>query len=497
MSTSLSPAIAKLFLPDVNALPIILPETKSLGRIWIPFQYIVRTSGIDRYLNNHPHAPSLCMLFQNGRCNSGAKCNQIHVDKSYTAAVTAALTFTATSNCCLAHGDMASTSNNLFENSQPETIELRRENLPVILVSPSQIAVTLFWYRFLKQKRRVLFFTPDRICNLHQQNECKYGVECKNVHLCREFWSQIMSVPSAPMYPTPNFSGTDDFYAGNQYHNEGYISTGYGIPMETYMDLDEAELHTNLLNPPSPPLRYSKALEIVHPSSGVVIPSRLVQNKRPTAALPIVDPLSGHSVVPPATESRRDSAVDDLTMQIIVSCQLTEPAWQKAMTKLNLCHSVESTLTISAPAQLIKNVSSDSVDTDISLTPSSELHPQHFASPNPNKTSPTLLAGTFQRPTPPASMRKVSNQSTPRENWGSGLRTSPTQEAGSGWRSPRELQKTTEEWVEHAEASRGRFKNVFAGLIGITSTIGPSTGKGFGMGRGTPLSQSRVEAQLW
>lgn len=24
--------------------------------------------------------------------------------------------------------------------------------------------------------------------NLHQQNECRYGVDCRNVHICREIW---------------------------------------------------------------------------------------------------------------------------------------------------------------------------------------------------------------------------------------------------------------------------------------------------------------------
>ena len=52
-------------------------------------------------------------------------------------------------------------------------------------ISTKRIAMTLFWNRFLKGRRRGLFFSIERVCNLHQQNTCKYGVECKNVHLCR------------------------------------------------------------------------------------------------------------------------------------------------------------------------------------------------------------------------------------------------------------------------------------------------------------------------
>ena len=73
----------------------------------------------------------------------------------------------------------------------PQGVSFGRAGLASLNISTDRIAATFFWNRFVKEKRRVLFFSPDRVCKLHQQNQCKYGVECKNVHLCREIWSQV------------------------------------------------------------------------------------------------------------------------------------------------------------------------------------------------------------------------------------------------------------------------------------------------------------------
>jgi len=197
--------IAQLFTPDDNAVPIIYPEFRPIGRLWVPLDYVYRTSGLVRYLNHQPHAPSLCMLFQKGRCNSHENCNQIHVAQWFAGMMRRALQATAVSSCCLVHGDPASNSNHTLGLPLQE-VEVRRDPLPPLTIYTDRIAVTLFWMRFLKHKKRALFFNMDRVCNLHQQNACKYGVECKNVHLCRELWEKIVyrgylepQTPSVPI----------------------------------------------------------------------------------------------------------------------------------------------------------------------------------------------------------------------------------------------------------------------------------------------------------
>ena len=96
-------------------------------RLWIPWQFVVRTSGLERFLSNHPHAPSLCVLFQIGRCNSRDKCNQIHVEVSFAALISQALHVNAVSNCCRMHGDLGSASrkNDIFSTLKTDVIEIR------------------------------------------------------------------------------------------------------------------------------------------------------------------------------------------------------------------------------------------------------------------------------------------------------------------------------------------------------------------------------------
>lgn len=56
-------------------------------RIWVPWPVLSHTSGLDRAAQSHPHTPSLCVLFQSGKCHSREKCNQIHVDRQWAGTV--------------------------------------------------------------------------------------------------------------------------------------------------------------------------------------------------------------------------------------------------------------------------------------------------------------------------------------------------------------------------------------------------------------------------
>jgi len=64
------------------------------------------------------------------------------------------------------------------------------------------VAVTLFWDRLLKSRRKArkaqdlspFWFSPQRVCQLHQRSACKYGVDCSGVHLCRELWASLQQL---------------------------------------------------------------------------------------------------------------------------------------------------------------------------------------------------------------------------------------------------------------------------------------------------------------
>eukprot|EP00906_Rhabdomonas_costata_P024385 RCo035062 len=64
------------------AMPVIDPVGQLSGSysLLVPWEAIEETEGFHRFLRNqHPH-PSLCMLFQSGRCRAQRQCNQIHAE---------------------------------------------------------------------------------------------------------------------------------------------------------------------------------------------------------------------------------------------------------------------------------------------------------------------------------------------------------------------------------------------------------------------------------
>eukprot|EP00668_Euglena_longa_P018993 GGOE01023669.1.p1 GENE.GGOE01023669.1~~GGOE01023669.1.p1 ORF type:complete len:543 (-),score=162.70 GGOE01023669.1:401-2029(-) len=193
--------VAGLFAPSDDAVPIIHPEFKPMGRLWIALQWIYPTSGLNRFMEQHPHPPSLCMLFQRGRCNSHAACNQIHVDVRFAHAVAQALQNSTLSNCCKVHGDLPSNNSPNMVKLVDQEVLIERDPLPPLRVPHDCIAMTMFWTRVPKHKRRPLVISAERICNLHQQFACKFGVECRNVHICREFLAHPDALPVPAAVP--------------------------------------------------------------------------------------------------------------------------------------------------------------------------------------------------------------------------------------------------------------------------------------------------------
>ena len=189
-----SPLLASLFQPREGALPVIDPHLKHLGRFWIDCKKLVRTEGIARYQVNHPHPPSLCLLYQEGRCNAGSKCNQIHVKRSHMKNLRKALAAAPPSNCCLRHGDLASGRTDVRKLLEEHPLEIKLGRGASVRFPSHAVAITTYWDKYLRepyQIRGVLHVVSSRICNLHQLNQCRYGVDCKNIHLCREFWSSL------------------------------------------------------------------------------------------------------------------------------------------------------------------------------------------------------------------------------------------------------------------------------------------------------------------
>eukprot|EP00667_Euglena_gracilis_P003815 EG_transcript_3829 len=189
--------IPHLFQPSSTSLPVIDPMLKHFGRVWINMKYVEHTGAVRRWICRDSHQPSLCMLFQRGRCSAGTKCNQAHVNVQHMEDVRHLLLSIPFSNCCFEHGDLASRREAFRVTVKRHPIELKRMG-QLIPVPANCIAVTAFWDRFIKAEKtkasqdpeRVIRFPWQRVCRLHQSDGCRYGVDCNNVHLCREFFAQ-------------------------------------------------------------------------------------------------------------------------------------------------------------------------------------------------------------------------------------------------------------------------------------------------------------------
>jgi hypothetical protein len=121
-------------------------------------------------------------------------------------------------------------------------------------VPANRIAVTEYWsaafsWSFLKDKRNTLFFSPSRVCNLHQRQACKYGSACKNVHICREFWMEVVQP-----YPSPERDMMLQFKTMKTMGPEAHQYPGMTAAPEPMLALPKMK-------------RISRALAIVDPTS--------------------------------------------------------------------------------------------------------------------------------------------------------------------------------------------------------------------------------------
>ena len=102
-----------------------------------------------------------------------------------------ALKGTVDSNCCAAHGDLASGNTASGVLLAHHRVEMKVPRGKPLSIPTELVASTTFWERHLQGRIDVakpLVITSHRVCNLHQKDECKYGADCNNIHICREFW---------------------------------------------------------------------------------------------------------------------------------------------------------------------------------------------------------------------------------------------------------------------------------------------------------------------
>lgn len=179
------------------SLDVIDPCNRT-GKIAIPMQHVVATKGVSDFQTNPAKRDgkelSLCLLFQKGRCNAGSKCHQVHADPSYVGALREKAL--SAKNCCSCHGDVHSTG---FSATATVTIFSGTEEMLFPLAS---FARTSFLDAVLRNKSLYGPRAPAaKICRLHAQSRCKFGKDCKNIHLCPTAMPLPAAAPSARFIP--------------------------------------------------------------------------------------------------------------------------------------------------------------------------------------------------------------------------------------------------------------------------------------------------------
>lgn len=175
------------------------PVLKRFGRLFIASNYVSPT--IAPVVNGGLIAslPVLCAGHMKGECTEGEACMHLHVDPLYIRTLRDTLLSLQTANCCLGHGHLPSRRRDFQSLITTSTVMVVKETGQEVVVAPKHIAVTAFWDQFLTKKagtpNGTLRFSIARVCRLHQRNSCKFGPDCNNLHLCREFWSGGKAVP--------------------------------------------------------------------------------------------------------------------------------------------------------------------------------------------------------------------------------------------------------------------------------------------------------------
>jgi hypothetical protein len=177
----------------------VIDPCNRTGKITIPMTYVTETKGVSDFLRYAGSPPpdakdlSLCLLFQKGRCNAGSRCNQVHATPEFVEQLRTRAQ--AAKSCCARHGDIHSDC-------------LEKSKVVAVVADDGVSYYTLADFAFtpalelaVKRARAgvPVRVQATRLCRLHNRDSCKFGRDCKNLHLCPRAASQ-----AAPAEPHPH-----------------------------------------------------------------------------------------------------------------------------------------------------------------------------------------------------------------------------------------------------------------------------------------------------
>lgn len=199
-------------LDRLGCISVVDPQRRKLQ---LPASIIRHTKALGSRLTT----PSLCLLYQAGRCRQGANCYQIHADPETVAALRAKAERQLC--CCSIHGDANSNMWNVLAHSH-RSISVGRSVIPL-----THVAFTAGLQRILNDERLTVPVNPSLLCRLQEQpTSCRYGADCKFLHICREILNTtsgkggepnpaLLSVPVPPHQHTVGAAGGHPVAGGN------------------------------------------------------------------------------------------------------------------------------------------------------------------------------------------------------------------------------------------------------------------------------------------
>lgn len=201
---------------SARTVTIIDPAFRT-GKLDIPIEKTSATKGRDEWLEGklRNRDLSLCCLFQKGRCHAQERCHQVHADRDYVASLRDQQSTVV--SCCRQCHDTASLSAaamNFFATNMPTTncvhITFGEHDEPNVIpasrISYTDGLIQQFRDHGCREENGVIAVPARRVCRLHAKGVCKYGKDCKNVHVCCQLGEAVMirrATPSNTNTTTP------------------------------------------------------------------------------------------------------------------------------------------------------------------------------------------------------------------------------------------------------------------------------------------------------
>eukprot|EP00906_Rhabdomonas_costata_P007632 RCo010932 len=174
-------------------MPVIDPVGQFSGcySLLVPWEAIEETEGFHRFLRHqHPH-PSLCMLYQSGRCRLQRQCNQIHAEPAVVQRMRESSQSLRQVTCCQFH-NRGSTGSDPAPQSLKPALTMVTFSGGRIPIPFDRTEVTAYLERIMSQPGTPgPVFPMSYVCRLHQKRRCGYAQQCGHVHICREFWGRL------------------------------------------------------------------------------------------------------------------------------------------------------------------------------------------------------------------------------------------------------------------------------------------------------------------